>query len=134
MFPVLTVLFPELARAAAQVGVSELVIFFDQNRVFLFARRAMQYRFDRLSASETNAALSGYDGAMWSWESAYTGLWTAPWRAADLSENHIDVCKAQGVSLYTHYWYSLFCVANIFRLTYPLHIVATSMQPTTLRF
>lgn len=66
MFPVLTVLFPDLARVAAQ------------------------YRLDRLDASRANAALSGYDGAMWAWESASTGLWTAPWRAADLNENHIS--------------------------------------------
>jgi trehalose/maltose hydrolase-like predicted phosphorylase len=67
MFPVLTVLFPELARVAAQ------------------------YRFDRLAASLQNAAAMGYDGAAWAWESASTGLWTAPWRQADFSENHIDV-------------------------------------------
>ncbi len=64
--PVLTVLFPDLARAAAQ------------------------YRLDRLPASLANAAASGYDGAMWAWESAFTGLWTAPWREADTSENHIS--------------------------------------------
>jgi protein-glucosylgalactosylhydroxylysine glucosidase len=66
MFPVLTVLFPELARVAAT------------------------YRMDRVGASGTNAALSSYNGSMWAWESAFTGLWTAPWRGADLSENHIS--------------------------------------------
>jgi hypothetical protein len=66
MFPVLTVLFPDLARATAQ------------------------YRIDRLPASLKNAELCGYDGAMWAWESASTGLWTAPWREADLNENHIS--------------------------------------------
>ena len=66
MAPVLTVLYPDLARAAAQ------------------------YRFDRVAADEKNAQLSGYDGAMVAWESAVTGLWTAPWRAADTNENHIS--------------------------------------------
>jgi trehalose/maltose hydrolase-like predicted phosphorylase len=66
MFPVLTVLFPSLGRVAAQ------------------------YRIDRLASSEINAAAMGYDGAAWSWESAYTGLWASPWRAADYSENHIN--------------------------------------------
>jgi trehalose/maltose hydrolase-like predicted phosphorylase len=66
MFPILTVLYPDLARVAAQ------------------------YRIDRLSASLTNAINMGYEGAMWSWESALTGLWTAPWREADLYENHIS--------------------------------------------
>ena len=27
---------------------------------------------------------------MWAWESAFTGLWTAPCRACDLNENHIS--------------------------------------------
>jgi protein-glucosylgalactosylhydroxylysine glucosidase len=66
MFPVLTVLFPGLARVAAQ------------------------YRFDRLSAAEANAAAAGYDGAMWPWESASTGLWTSIDPRNDLSENHIS--------------------------------------------
>lgn len=66
MYPVLVILFPELAKAASQ------------------------YRIDRLGASQTNAALSGYDGSMWAWESASTGLWTAPWRGADFNENHIS--------------------------------------------
>jgi hypothetical protein len=66
MFPVLTILYPDLARVAAQ------------------------YRLDRLSASLTNALNMGYEGAMWSWESASTGLWTAPWRGADFYENHIS--------------------------------------------
>lgn len=66
MMPVLCVLFPDLARVAAQ------------------------YRIDRLPASLANAAASDYDGAMWSWESASTGLWTAPCRTCDLNENHIS--------------------------------------------
>lgn len=66
MFPVLTALFPSLARVTAA------------------------YRFDRLGAYEANAAASGYDGAMISWESAFTGFWASPWRAADLYEYHID--------------------------------------------
>jgi hypothetical protein len=69
MFPVLTVLYPDLGRVAAQ------------------------YRFDRLGASEQNAAAMGYDGAAFSWESAFTGLWASPWRQADYSENHLDVSR-----------------------------------------
>ena len=66
MLPVLAVLHPDIARAA------------------------FQYRFDRVNASLENARLSGYDGAMWAWESAVTGLWTAPCRDCDTAENHIS--------------------------------------------
>ena len=65
MFPSLIVLFPDIARAAAQ------------------------YRIDRVAASETNARLAGYEGAMWAWQSATTGL---PFRASrdDKHEDHIS--------------------------------------------
>jgi len=66
MFPTLAVLFPDLARSAAA------------------------YRFDRLGASRANAASLGEEGAHWAWESAFTGLWASPWRAADFSEIHLD--------------------------------------------
>ena len=66
MFPVLCVLFPDLARAAAQ------------------------YRIDRLPASEANAASLNLTGAQFAWESAATGLWASPWREADFSEIHLD--------------------------------------------
>jgi len=66
MFPVLTVLFPDLARVAAQ------------------------YRIDRLPASLSNARAMGYDGAKFAWESAATGLWASPWRGADFSEDHLN--------------------------------------------
>ena len=66
MFPVLTVLYPDLARVA------------------------VQYRFDHLAASEANAAASGYDGAMWAWESASTGLWTSIDPTNDYHENHVS--------------------------------------------
>lgn len=49
-----------------------------------------QYRLDRLPASLANAAAAGLQGAMWAWESAATGLWTAPCRTCDLNENHIS--------------------------------------------
>lgn len=62
MFPILAVLHPDLATAAAQ------------------------YRIDRVPASRANAAALGYRGSMIAWESAFTGLWTAPWRDADLEE------------------------------------------------
>ena len=64
--PILTALFPDLARVASQ------------------------YRLDRLPASITNAQNMGYDGAKFAWESAFTGLWTAPWRGADFSEDHLN--------------------------------------------
>lgn len=66
MHPVLTVLFPDLARVASQ------------------------YRLDRLPASRANARLMGYDGAKFAWESASTGSWASPWRGADFSEDHLN--------------------------------------------
>jgi hypothetical protein len=66
MFPVLTALFPDLARVAAQ------------------------YRLDRLNASLANAKAMGYDGAKFAWESGSTGLWASPWRGADYSEDHLN--------------------------------------------
>ena len=66
MLPVLSVLFPDLARAA------------------------LQYRLDRLPASMTNALLMNYSGAKFAWESGYTGLWASPWRGADFSEDHLN--------------------------------------------
>ena len=65
MFPSLVVLFPDIARAAAQ------------------------YRIDRIAASETNALLAGYEGAMWAWESGATGLWVTNSRG-DQHEDHIS--------------------------------------------
>ena len=64
-FPSLIVLFPDIARAAAQ------------------------YRIDRVAASETNARLAGYQGAMWAWESGATGLWVTNSRG-DQHEDHIS--------------------------------------------
>ena len=61
MFPVLVVLFPSLARVAAQ------------------------YRIDRVPASQANAAAMNESGAHWAWESASSGLWASPWREADYS-------------------------------------------------
>ena len=66
MNPVLHVLFPNISLAITQ------------------------YRLDRLPASLANAAAAGYQGAMWAWESAFTGSWTAPCRTCDLNENHIS--------------------------------------------
>lgn len=68
-----------------------------------FARVAFQYRLDRLAASQQNAATAGFDGAMWSWESASTGLWTAPWRVADLYEHHINADIPLAMR---RYWYA----------------------------
>ena len=66
IFPVLAVLHPDLAR------------------------NAVNYRTQRLNASMTRAVENGYSGAFWTWESGITGLDTAPWREADLDENHIS--------------------------------------------
>ncbi len=66
MYPVLTVLYPDLARVASQ------------------------YRLDRLNASLANARIMGFDGAMWSWESAFTGLFASMSRGNDFHENHIS--------------------------------------------
>jgi trehalose/maltose hydrolase-like predicted phosphorylase len=51
---------------------------------------AAQYRLDRLNASMQRAATAGYEGAFWAWESAFTGLDTSTWRAADTNEQHIS--------------------------------------------
>lgn len=49
-----------------------------------------KYRAARLNASMQRAATNGYDGAFWAWESAFTGLDSAPWRDADMHEQHIS--------------------------------------------
>ncbi len=66
MQPVLAVLFPSLARAATQ------------------------YRLDRLPASYANARSLNESGAHYAWESAASGLWASPWRAADFAEVHLQ--------------------------------------------
>jgi hypothetical protein len=54
-----------------------------------FAAPAYKYRLNRLSAALERAVQHGLSGAFWPWESAFTGLDSAPWRAADLYEQHI---------------------------------------------
>lgn len=66
MFPILCVLFPDLARVA------------------------VQYRLDRLGASTANAEAMHYSGSKFAWESAFSGLWASPWRGADFSEDHLN--------------------------------------------
>jgi trehalose/maltose hydrolase-like predicted phosphorylase len=66
MYPVLTVLHPDIAWAVSQ------------------------YRLRRLGASMQRAASNNYSGAFWAWESGVTGLDTAAWRDADLREHHIS--------------------------------------------
>lgn len=77
--PVLTALYPSLARSA------------------------LQYRLDRLQQSLNNAIMAGYKGAMWAWESAFTGGWTGPWRKGDMNEHHIsaDIPLAMRKFFYT---------------------------------
>src|SRR5688572_13165476 len=66
MFPVLTLLHPDLALSTAR------------------------YRLNRADAAQSRALLNGYNGSFWPWESAFTGLDTAPWRIGDLYEHHIS--------------------------------------------
>lgn len=71
MFPVLAVLHPEIARSL------------------------VEYRFRRLEAARRNAFAHGYQGAMYPWESADTGVEETPvWALSGPFEHHISACVA----------------------------------------
>lgn len=53
------------------------------------ARSAMKYRRDRLPAARRIAKQYGYKGAMFPWESSYTGLETSPGEKYGKNQNHI---------------------------------------------
>ncbi|MGI4885713.1 MAG: glycoside hydrolase family 65 protein [Janthinobacterium lividum] len=71
MFPALLVLHPEIAKSL------------------------VEYRFRRLEAARRNAFAHGYQGAMYPWESADTGVEETPvWALSGPFEHHISACVA----------------------------------------
>ncbi|MDR3549281.1 MAG: hypothetical protein P4M11_13635 [Candidatus Pacebacteria bacterium] len=67
MYPALLVMYPELAR------------------------NGLKYRLDHINGARKKAKENGYKGAMWPWESAYTGDETTPTSAATgQMEHHIS--------------------------------------------
>ncbi|WP_230471246.1 glycoside hydrolase family 65 protein [Hymenobacter jejuensis] len=71
MFPALVVLHPEIAKSL------------------------LEYRFQRLEAARRNAFSHGYQGAMFPWESADTGVEETPvWALSGPFEHHISACVA----------------------------------------
>jgi trehalose/maltose hydrolase-like predicted phosphorylase len=71
MFPVLAVLHPEIAKSL------------------------IEYRFRRLEPARRNAFAHGYQGAMYPWESADTGVEETPvWALSGPFEHHISACVA----------------------------------------
>jgi len=71
MFPALLVLHPDIAKSL------------------------VEYRFRRLEAARRNAFAHGYQGAMYPWESADTGVEETPvWALSGPFEHHISACVA----------------------------------------
>ncbi len=71
MYPALLLLHPEMAKSM------------------------VEYRFNRLEAAKKNAFTYGYKGAMYPWESAYTGVEETPvWALTGPFEHHITACVA----------------------------------------
>jgi len=71
MFPALLVLHPEIAKSL------------------------VEYRFRRLDQARRNAQAHGYQGAMFPWESADTGVEETPvWALSGPFEHHISACVA----------------------------------------
>ena len=71
MFPVLAVLHPDIAKSL------------------------VEYRFRRLEPARRNAFAHGYQGAMYPWESADTGVEETPvWALSGPFEHHISACVA----------------------------------------
>ncbi|HUR10981.1 MAG TPA: hypothetical protein VM012_06415 [Flavitalea sp.] len=69
MFPALLVLQPDMAKSL------------------------VEYRFQRLEAAKRNAFAHGYEGAMFPWESAETGVEETPvWALSGPFEHHITAC------------------------------------------
>ena len=77
MYPPLLVLHPEIARSL------------------------VEYRYQRLEAARRNAFANGYQGAMFPWESAATGVEETPvWALSGPFEHHITGCVAHAAWLY----------------------------------
>ncbi len=59
------------------------------------ARFLIEYRFERLEAAKRNAYSHGYQGAMYPWESAGTGVEETPvWALSGPFEHHVTACVA----------------------------------------
>ncbi|WP_261510789.1 glycosyl hydrolase family 95 catalytic domain-containing protein [Chryseobacterium paludis] len=66
------------------------------------AKSLVEYRYDRLKAAEMNAAIHGYKGAMFPWESAMSGEEETPvWALSGTYEHHIT----GDVAFATWYYY-----------------------------
>lgn len=78
MFPAVLVLHPEIARSM------------------------IEYRFQRLDAARRNAFSKGYQGAMYPWESAASGVEETPvWALSGPFEHHITACV--GIAAWKYY-------------------------------
>ncbi|XP_032235851.2 protein-glucosylgalactosylhydroxylysine glucosidase isoform X2 [Nematostella vectensis] len=64
------------------------------------ARASLQYRYDRLPAARRIAKKFGYKGAMFPWESSYTGLETSPGEVYGKNQIHITSDIAHAAKLY----------------------------------
>lgn len=59
------------------------------------AKSLVEYRYQRLDAARRNAFSKGYEGAMFPWESAETGVEETPvWALSGPFEQHITACVA----------------------------------------
>lgn len=66
------------------------------------AKSMLNYRFNRLEAAKRSAAISGYDGAMFPWESASTGGEETPvWALTGPFEHHVTA--AVGIAAWNYY-------------------------------
>lgn len=82
MYPAILVLHPEIAKSM------------------------VEYRFQRLGAAKKNAFNHGYQGAMFPWESAATGVEETPvWALSGPFEHHITACV--GIAAWNY-----FCVTQ----------------------
>ncbi|EDO36561.1 predicted protein [Nematostella vectensis] len=78
MYPVMVLLYPDLARAS------------------------LRYRYDRLPAARRIARKWGYKGAMFPWESSLSGIETSPGEKYGRYQNHITGDIAYAAQLYWH--------------------------------
>ncbi|XP_068683717.1 protein-glucosylgalactosylhydroxylysine glucosidase-like isoform X1 [Montipora foliosa] len=83
------------------------------------ARSAMRYRKDRLPAARRIAKQYGYEGAMFPWESSFTGLETSPGEKYGKNQNHITGDVALAARMFWKATKDLFWLRNIgFPLAY----------------
>lgn len=65
------------------------------------ARSMIDFRIDRLEQARVNAFEHGYDGAMYPWESAGSGMEETPtWALTGVFEHHVTGCVALAAWLY----------------------------------